>query len=176
MKLINEELDGAIEEHKDSIKVIDGQIDHWHSRLEHLYEFIETKAIEPTRMAQRITEVQSKLEELRRARIEAEQALQAKRLEPIEPSTVFAYVQDLKCLLEESNILEGRAFLRSFIDRIEVDDGKITLNYTVPLPQDNSRQETLAVLGFVPPSPPYCTIEGTPSSSSIIPLDDIGIV
>jgi hypothetical protein len=59
----------------------------------------------------------------------------------------------LKGFLEESNIFERRAFLQSFIESVEVDDDQITLNYTVPLPPDNSRQEAVPVLGIVPSSP-----------------------
>jgi len=77
-----------------------------------------------------------------------------RRLEPIDPRTVLGYVKDLKEFLEESNIFERRAFLRPFIENIEVDDGQITLNYSLPLPPDNSRQEAVSVLGIVPTSLP----------------------
>ncbi len=40
------------------------------------------------------------------------------------------------------------------ITRIEVDDDQITLNYSLPLPPDKSRQESVSVLGIVPRSPP----------------------
>lgn len=109
-------------------------------------------------MAQRITEVQDKIEELGKARLEVEEALQAQRLEPIDPSTVIDYVKDLKCLLEESSIFERRAFLKSFIESIEVGDGNITLNYTVPLPSDSSKREMISVLGIVPPGPPRAPV------------------
>jgi len=94
-----------------------GQLDQWQGKLERLYDFVETRAIEPARMAQRITEVQDKIEELGKARLEVEEALQAQRLEPIDPSAVLDYVKDLKHLLEESSIFERRAFLKSFCRR-----------------------------------------------------------
>ncbi|MCL0091356.1 recombinase family protein [Dehalococcoidales bacterium] len=154
VKLINEELDSSIKEYKERIDVIDSEIEQWQGRLERLYDFIETRAIEPVRMAKRITEVQDKIEEMRKIRLEIEEALQTRRLEPIDPQTVLDYVKDLKEFLEESNIFERRAFLRSFIESIEVDDSQITLNYTLPLPPDNTRQEAISVLGIAPPSPP----------------------
>jgi site-specific DNA recombinase len=152
VKLINEELDSSIKEYKERIEVIDSEIEQWQMRLERLYDFVETKAIEPVRMAQRITQLQDKIEEMRKVRLEIEKALQTRRLEPIDPQTVLDYVKDLKEFLEESNIFERRAFLRSFIESVEVDDDQITLNYTVPLPPDNSRQEAVSVLGIVPSS------------------------
>lgn len=110
VKLINEELDGSIKEYKERIEIIDGEIDQWQSRLERLYDFVETRAIESVRMANRITEVQDKIEEMRRVRLDVEEALQTRGLEPIDPQTVLTYVKDLKAFLEECNIFERRAF------------------------------------------------------------------
>jgi site-specific DNA recombinase len=149
VKLINEEIDNSIKEYKERIEVIDSEIEQWQIRLERLYDFVETRAIEPVRMAQRITRVQDKIEEMQKVRQEIEEALQTQRLEPIDPNMILDYVKDLKEFLEDSNIFERRAFLRSFIESIEADDDQITLNYTVPLPPDKSRQEAL-VLGIVP--------------------------
>ena len=154
VKLTNEELDTSIKHFKERIDVIDGEIEQWQGRLERLYDFVETKAIEPARMERRIAEVQDRIAEMRRAKLEVEKNLQTRRLEPIEPKVVMDYVIDLKKILEESNMFERRAFLRSFIDSVDVDDDQITLNYTLPLPPDNSRQEVFSVLGIVPTSPP----------------------
>jgi len=87
-------------------------------------------------------------------RLELEDTLKTRRLEPINPQTVLTYVKDLRAFLEECNIFERRAFLRSFIESIEVDDGQITLNYTLPLPPDNTRHDAVSVLGIVPQAPP----------------------
>jgi len=65
---------------------------------------------------------------------------------------VVEYVNDLKKFLESSNIFERRAFLATFIESLEVDNGEITFNYG--LPPDGAKQETVSVLGIVPPSPP----------------------
>jgi len=154
VKLCNEELDGSIKNFKERIDVIDSEIEQWQGRLERLYDFVETRAIDPARMGNRIAEVQDKIEELRRAKLEIEQALHTRRLEPIEPRIVLDYVKDLKEFLDESNIFERRAFLRSFIESIDVDDHQITLNYTLPLPPDNAKQEAFSVLGIVPTGPP----------------------
>ncbi|MAE11285.1 MAG: hypothetical protein CL876_05165 [Dehalococcoidales bacterium] len=83
------------------------------------------------------------------------------RLEPIEPRIVLDYVKDLKEFLDESNIFERRAFLRSFVESIDVDDYQITLNYTLPLPLDNAKQETFSVLVIVPTGPPRVTVPRT---------------
>ena len=86
--------------------------------------------------------------------MEIEEALHKHRRQPIDPKAILEYIEDLKGFMEDSSIFERRAFLRSFIESIEVDDGQITLNYTLPLPPDNSEQETVSVLGIVPSGPP----------------------
>ena len=70
VRIINEELDGSIKKYRDRREAIDQEADQWESRLDRLYDFVETKAIEPVRMAKRIAEVQDKVNEMRKARFE----------------------------------------------------------------------------------------------------------
>jgi len=46
-------------------------------------------AIVPARMGRRIAEVKDRIEEMRRAELEVEKALQTRRLEPIDPKVVM---------------------------------------------------------------------------------------
>ncbi len=41
---------------------------------------------------------------------------------------------DLKSLLQEANITESRAFLRSFIKRIEINNRQAVIHYNLPVP------------------------------------------
>jgi len=151
VRIINEELDGSIRKYNERLEAIDREASQWESRLDRLYDFIETKAIEPVRMAKRIADVQDKVNEMRKARFEIEEDIRRRRLEPLDPKVVIEYVTDLKKFLESSNIFERRAFLATFIDSLEVDDGEITFNYE--LPPDGAKQETVSVLGIVPSGP-----------------------
>ena len=63
-------------------------------------------------------------------------------------------VEDLKALLEESSIVEQKAFLKSFVERIEVDASEAKVIYTIPMPLDNPSVETVGVLPFVQNGPP----------------------
>ena len=56
------------------------------------------------------------------------------------------YAQDLRSLLEESDFTERKAFLHSFIKRIEVNKGQVTIHYSLPLPQDGKERGTVEVL------------------------------
>jgi len=68
VKLINHEMGDALGEHRERIEIIDKEIEQWQGRLERLYDFVETREIEPFRMAKRIAEIQDKLGEMRMGR------------------------------------------------------------------------------------------------------------
>ncbi len=60
------------------------------------------------------------------------------------------YAEDLRNLLTGSSITEQRGFLRSFVDKIEVYDTEVKMHYTIPVPPDNSREETVGVIPIAP--------------------------
>ncbi len=58
-------------------------------------------------------------------------------------------VEDLIALLANSIIAEQRSFIRSFVDRIDVDDTETKVYYTIPMPPHNAAEEAAGVLPFV---------------------------
>ena len=58
-------------------------------------------------------------------------------------------MQDLKVLLEESSIVEQKAFLRSLEERIEVGDSDVRVVYTIPMLPDSSPTEAIGILPFI---------------------------
>ena len=62
---------------------------------------------------------------------------------------VKSYTRDLKSLLEESDIIERKAFLRSLIKRIEINKDEVRVYYHLPLPQDKKRKVAAEVLPIV---------------------------
>ena len=58
-------------------------------------------------------------------------------------------MQDLKGLLEESGIVEHKAFLKSFVERIEVGDAEVKVVYTIPILPDSSPTEAVGVLSLI---------------------------
>lgn len=63
-------------------------------------------------------------------------------------------MQDLKALLEKSSIVEQKAFLKSFVERIEVGDSEVKVVYTIPMLPDSPSTETVGVLPFIHSGPP----------------------
>ena len=158
VKQSNESFDAADGKRKERVEVIVKEIEQWESRLDRLYDFVETKAIEPGRMAERIAEVQDKLNQMRQTKLELENIQDPKGGMYIDPQKVLSYVAELRQFLDERGLFERKAFLRSFIEKIRIGDDKITLDYTLPLQPNNSKQETFSVLDIVSSAPPIKTI------------------
>jgi hypothetical protein len=158
VKQSNESFDAADGKRKERVEVITKEIEQWESRLDRLYDFVETKAIEPGRMAERIAEVQDKLNQMRQTKLELENIQDPKGGMYIDPQKVLSYVAELRQFLDERGLFERKAFLRSFIEKIRIGDDKITLDYTLPLQPNNSKQETFSVLDIVSSAPPIKTI------------------
>ncbi|AQY72674.1 hypothetical protein B1772_00975 [Dehalococcoides mccartyi] len=154
IKQSNEAFDIADNKRKERVEVIDKEIEQWEGRLERLYDFVETKKIEPDRMAQRIADVQDKLNLMRQAKLELENGHDFNKAVYIDPQKVLSYVAELRHFLDERGLFERKAFLRSFIEQIRVGDSKVTLDYTLPFPPTNIKQETVSVLDIVSLAPP----------------------
>ena len=69
---------------------------------------------------------------------------------------VRGYVQELRGLLEDSGGSDRKAFLKSFVERIEVEPSQVTVSYTMPVWPDKSPSdsEAVGVLPFVHDGPP----------------------
>ena len=55
-------------------------------------------------------------------------------------------VNDLKVVLGSASILERKAFLRSFVEEVQVGEDEVTIHYTIPMPPADNEEEKNAVL------------------------------
>ncbi len=154
VRLINEDLAQKCDGENDRLKIINAQTEETEGRLAKLYDALETGEFKGGELAPRIKALFNKKEELQQAKIEAEEALKYHTIELGNRAVVHEYVQDLRTLLEESSIVSQKVFLRSFVDRIEVDDTNAKVIYTMPMPPDNPPADMVGVLPIVPDGPP----------------------
>ena len=78
-----------------------------------------------------------------------EENLHHEAVSPVDDQVVRDYAEDLRNLLAESSITEQRGFLRSFVEKIEVSDAELKMYYTIPMPPDSTREETVGVVPIV---------------------------
>jgi hypothetical protein len=68
------------------------------------------------------------------AKADVEEILRYKSVDMADPQVVQGYADDLRSLLAKSSITEQRSFLKSFVERIEVDESEAKVYYTIPMP------------------------------------------
>jgi len=83
------------------------------------------------------------------AKANIEERLRHEVLDTVDFHVVQPYTSDLRNLLAKSSITEQRSFLKSFVEKIEVEHEKAKIYYTIPVPSDSISQETTGVLSFV---------------------------
>src|SRR3972149_6194254 len=72
----------------------------------------------------------------------------AKGEERIDIEMVKTYGQDLRAMIEEASLTERKAFLRSFIKRIEIDGDKVRVTHKLPLPTGKDKIAVLPIDTF----------------------------
>ncbi len=149
VSITNEELAQTCADEQGKVEILSSQMAEVDSRLGKLYDALETGEFNGGELAPRIKSLLGKREDLLQAKSKAEAALQHRTMQLADPNVVQAYVRDLKGLLENSGIAAQKAFLKSFVEAIEVGESDVTVKYTVPVPPEGSPRETVGVLPFI---------------------------
>ena len=147
--LVNMELDSSHDILRERQDAIDAELNDVEIRLSKLYDALETNKLSIDDLAPRIKELRSRQNELSKARLLLEAEKVTRVVKHVDAETVKAYARDLKCLLEETDVVESKSFLRSFIKRIEIDGENAKVHYILPMPPDGKTRESLEVLPMV---------------------------
>ena len=149
VSLVNMELDSTRGILKEKLDAIDAELNDVEARLSKLYDALETQKLSLDDLAPRIKGLRAREDELSKTRLLVEAERITRVVKHVDARIVKAYARDLQCLLGEADILESKAFLRSFIKRIEIDGGSAKVHYTLPMPPDGRMKESLEVLPMV---------------------------
>jgi site-specific DNA recombinase len=152
VRLINADLAAGYSLFKDRIANIDMEIQEVENRLLRLYDALETGKLTLDDLAPRIKELRSKQDELGKARVIAEAEMALQGYQQLDIGAVRSYVIDLQNVLDQSEVAQRKAFLRSFVKKIVVEQDAVKLYYNVPLPPDDKRMEKVGVLPIDTPS------------------------
>ncbi|AHB12848.1 serine recombinase [Dehalococcoides mccartyi CG1] len=145
---VNEALKSTSSHHKEKLAVLDAELDDTRQRLNRLYEAIESGKLNYDDLSPRIRELRERQTKLEKSRVLAEAEMVADGNDSFNLEMVKAYANDLKQLLNESQITDCKAFLKTFVKKIETDSRKVSLKYTLPLPGTNRRREVLPIDTF----------------------------
>lgn len=121
VNLTNEEISQAKQIQREKLAAIQGQLADVRGRLHKLYDALETGRLEVDDLAPRIKDLQGRVDELEEQKRDVIERVQESKVKLVGTAKVRAYVDDLRALLSKGSLMEQKAFLRSFIKRIEID-------------------------------------------------------
>ena len=149
IKLANDELDSGNDAVKEKMDAARAELNDVQARLSKLYDALETNTLTLDDLAPRIKDLRSRQDELTRAKAQLEVEKATHKARHMDAKTVQAYVEDLRRVLDEGRVAESKAFLRSFIKRIEIDGAHARVDYDVPVPTDGEERDSVGVLPLV---------------------------
>jgi predicted PhzF superfamily epimerase YddE/YHI9 len=110
-----------------------------------------------TTVAQFLSAIDTRQDQLSAVREEAEAQLGQRRAELPSSREIQGYVADFGEFLREGTIQERKALIRNFVKGIEIVEDEAALTYTIPMLSDRVASESASVLDFVHSGPPKCT-------------------
>ena len=149
--LVAEEIDAMAGELAGRLEVIDAELGDVQSRLERLYEALETSDLTLEALSPRILSL--------RHREDAAGQLEQRRVELPTTEEIKGYVADFREFLQDGTFPERKALIRNFVEGIEVTGDEAVLTYTIPMPYDGVTSESASVLDFVKSGPPSCIVD-----------------
>jgi len=144
--MVNEELQSVSGILQDQLETIDAESKDVKARLSRLYDVLETGKLELDELVPRIRELKARQDDLSKTRVQVEAEMVARGVDQVDLSVVQRYARDLRNLLEDSDFTERKAFLRSFVKKIVVEQEEVTVHYKLPLPPDGKSKEKITVL------------------------------
>lgn len=129
--------------------MLDAELRDINARLDRHYDALETGHLDLVDLAPRIKSVRDRQSQLEDARVKLESERESNEPAPVDEELVKAYAQDLHELLEESELTERKSFVRSFVERIDVDQELATIHYTLPLPSGSGQSASTEVLPII---------------------------
>jgi hypothetical protein len=152
--LVAEEIDALAGELGGQLQAVESELADERSRLERLYEALETTELTMQALSPRILKLRQREDQLEAAQEDAARQLWQRKANLPTTEEVREYVADFHGLFSTGTIPERKALIRSFVKSIEVDGDMATLTYTVPMPSDGVTKERTPVLDFAQPGPP----------------------
>ena len=137
VKVVDEEMDGVAREQRKTLRTIETELSDVRRRLDTIYNLVETTPVNMADFTPRIRQHRDRQERLEYSAEQAREALAQRRKVLDDVNTIVAYAKDMRDFLNESELTERRAFIKSFVKEIVVMPGDALLRYTVPMPDDS---------------------------------------
>ena len=137
VKVVDEEMDSVAREQRKMLRTIETELSDVRRRLDTIYNLVETTPVNMADFTPRIRQHRERQERLEYSAEQARTTLAQRRKVLDDVNTIAAYAKDMRDFLNESELTERRAFIKSFVKEIVVMPGDALLRYTVPMPDDS---------------------------------------
>ena len=148
--LTNQELRRLISSSKATVAAIEAKLFDVHKRLDRLFEAIETGLIGINDLAPRIRMLREQAKELETRRDAAGMKSSQSKASLVNRELLLTYLSDLKLLLSAGTPAQRKTFLRSFVQSLAKQGDTVTIEYTLPLPPE---QTSISKEGVLPTTP-----------------------
>ena len=138
VRLVDEEMDGVAAEQLRRLETIDAERKDVKRDLDRVWDYVETSDyVDTADSAARIRELKEQQGLLEDAEAEAKVTLAERRPFLDDESTVTTFAREMRDFINESELIERRSFIESFVKEIVVSPGRAKVYYTVALPPDS---------------------------------------
>jgi site-specific DNA recombinase len=150
VQLVNEEVDLLAKQGKERLEEIEKQLKSISDKLLKYYIAFEKGTLTEADAAPRIKELRAEQVRLQNTKEDILAEGNSDMPRQLDAKQVMEYVKDLKALLEEGAFTEQKAFLRSFIKRIDYTPDEVAISYTIPMPVGEDKLVLDEVLSMEP--------------------------
>ena len=145
VRLANEELGVNRRRAEQKLERLERESRSVQKKLERLYAALEGGKVDIDDLAPRLKELRAEQRELREKTDEALDDINQAGHEPLDVVAMEKYVAELQGLLQSATFQESKAFLASFVRRVEFDKQQVRIEYTVPVALENGLTDTTEV-------------------------------
>ena len=149
-RMVNEEIRLLSGRRRGRLDEIEAHLESVNQRLLKYHIAFEKGTMSDDDCAPRIREFRTEQTRLQRVREEAFADLEDAAPRELDAEQVLGYVRDLKALLSKGTFIEQKAFLKSFIKRIDFEPGQVAISYTIPVPIAKGNKSEREVLSIEP--------------------------
>ena len=138
VKLVGEEMHGMTAEQRKRLQSIEAETRDVKKQLDRLWRYIATTDdVDTANSSARMREYRDRQERLQEAAADARAVLDQRKSALGDVNTIGIYATEMTDFLDESELAEARAFVKSFVKEILVNPGSALLRYTMPMPDDS---------------------------------------
>ena len=131
--LVNEDLAIMSSQRKEDVATSNQELAEVNSRLERLYDALETGKLSLDDIHPRIQQLRQRQQHIQATQADKGRSVNEREAGQVRLEDVLEHVNDMHALLEQGTIGEQRTLLRSFVQEIVVCQDEAAIKYTLPL-------------------------------------------